>query len=208
MRKTLRKGLVVVAAAMTAIGLTTAPASAAPPYVVSGGPSVSASSGDTFLVLKRGNPPMPVATLRCETVTAQATVPNNTYGGLPQDIGDITSSSWLNCEDDDFGLTFTVSPSHPWNLVLTAEGPDANTHLGAVENANASINGILGCTANFQGNAPGRYVNSGNLILNPADGNNTLRVTSASCLGIIQTGDVAEFNGNFAVNPVITVTRS
>lgn len=210
MRKIIRKCLAAAAVVAAGIALTAAPAYAGPPWTVTGAPaptpagSVSATSSNTFLQFSRGSDPTPVTTLRCETVTFNANIINGTYNTVPADIGDIISSTWSNCRDDGFGLTFTVNPVHPWDLSITADGPGPNARKVVIP-IEGSISGP-GCMASYAGNAPGHYDDSGNLVLDPADGTNTVIVTSANCLGIIQAGDRVELRGIFTVTPVYTIT--
>ena len=197
MRKTVRKSLVAAAVMAAGIGLTAVPAYAGPPWTVTGSPGpVTGESGNTYLELVRGN--NVVDTLRCDTSTVEATINNGTYTG--PDIGDINDSTWVNCRDELFNLTFEVDQVGTWNLYADADGPPGDV-IGSVRDINAQISGPL-CSATFQGTAPGYYDNASHtLTLDPDAGTNTLKVTAASCLGIIQTGDVARFYGDYAVDP-------
>lgn len=201
MRKPLRKGLVASAVVAAGIGLTAVPAYAGPPFTVSGSPgAVTAESDNTFLQLVRNG--TVVDTLRCDISTVDATIRNATYNTAPADVGDIIDSTWDGCRDDNFGLTFGVDQVGTWNLNVVADGPPGDV-VGSVSDVVANISGP-GCTATFVGTAPGFYTNATHtLTLDPdvPGVTNTLHVSTASCLGIIQPGDVARFNGEYLVDP-------
>jgi hypothetical protein len=216
MRKTLRKSLTVAAVAASAIGLTAVPASAGPPWTVSGAPTngtITGRSTNTFLQLVRGG--TVVDTLRCN----ESIIPVNNVVNGPNDgttpIGSIPGPStvWNGCRDDNFGLTFTVAGVGTWNLFVNQDGPPGDV-VGTVRNVTANINGPF-CTATFTsrttaggpGSVPGQWTNSSHtLTMNPTAGPaNTLRVSAASCAGIIQVGDVARFNGTYTTTPATVV---
>jgi hypothetical protein len=202
MRKSLRTAVIASAVVAAGIGLTAAPAMAGPPFTVSGANadgSASGASDNTNLVLKRGGSPVDTLTCDLSEVTA-----NITNGSKASQLGTITGSTWTGCRDSQFDLTFSVSHVGTWSLDGIS-GPVGGVTTGAVSNVTANISGPL-CTATFSGTAPGRYDNSGVLTMDPTAGTNTLHVTAASCLGIIQVNDTAEFSGDYGVDPLIQIS--
>jgi hypothetical protein len=210
MRKTVLRSLVVSAAISLGIGLTAVPAFAGPPYTVAGASgSASGRSTNTFLEVVDPATGDVKATLRCDVVTVGATINNGTFSRV---VGTIGSSTWTNCQDDDFGFTFTVRQSGIWNINAINDGPDGPggvTH-GSVGNVQASISGPF-CSGTFAGNqVPGFYSNAAR-TLTMAPGfdpsiPNDLRVTQDSC-PLFNVGDIGRFNGVFTVTPnTITIT--
>ncbi|WP_299534724.1 hypothetical protein [uncultured Streptomyces sp.] len=90
--------------------------------------------------------------------------------------------------------------STPWKV-------NATSISGSIVTANVSgiavkITGT-GCTATIAGTAHGTYNNSTKLFQFTGSGTD-LKVTSANCLGLINTGDVAQYVASYRLGVVIS----
>lgn len=206
MKKHVVRTLLVGTAAGTALMLGASAALAATLTVkVTGAAStgaVSASSGTTTLKDTRNGD-----VLTCTSSTGKGVVKNQTTTGTaPVKVGTINSTTFNSCTGPA-GLMFTVKQNTTWNLVIAAATSSGKT-AGGVTNVSATLTGT-GCTATVTGKAPGTYKNGTSttkpvLAFSPTAPNPfkfTLKIASASCLGVLQAGDIVQYTGSYTVTP-------
>ncbi|WP_299534728.1 hypothetical protein [uncultured Streptomyces sp.] len=187
-----RRAAFVFAAASAALGMTVSSASAgaqAPWTVTPSGPYTATAPNPSLSV--------PNATLTCTSSTAAGSLASSTTN----QVGTITSITFSGC--NVLGIPFTVAMTvTPWKINATSIS--GSTVTGNVSGISAKITGT-GCTATFTGTANGNYGNT-TKKLNLTGVGTGLKATSASCLGLINTGDVASFVASYAVSsqPVIS----
>ena len=148
---------------------------------------------------------VPLVQLVCDSssVTSGSLQPTSADGVA---IGSINTITFTGC--DVGGISFTVSmTAGPW--YINAIEPNA-THSdwvdGSVSNISARISGV-GCNADFAGTVHGHYDNTkGSLVIDGTGGE--LKAVTASCLGLINKGDVASFNAEYVVSPKQTITAT
>lgn len=204
MRKLIRNALVAGAVAAATVGLTGTPALADHGNwdVEPEGP-VTAASYNTVLKNKVGNT---TYVLTCdEALVDDAEVFDDLHGGtLPElnYVADIFSTTWNDCVGP-LNINFEVTHDDTWKLYALSED---NNHIvsGELRNVTAHISDGFLCDATIEGTVHGTYDNNGTLTINEPLGGD-LVVTSASCLGILNTGDRPSFEGDFEIDPVIQV---
>lgn len=199
MRKLIAKMLFAGAAAAAAIGLSSTSALAAT-FTVTGGGTFTGTAGTTTLTVHHGTNNV---TLRCTSARASGSAANGT-GLSGTGIGTISAASFTSCTLGGI-LSFTVSAVTPW--AINAASFASGVTSGTVSNIRANISGT-GCTASVAGTTsttPGTvratYTNSTH-VLAVLSGGGTLHVWNVSgCLGLIATGDSADFVGSYALSP-------
>lgn len=193
-----RRAAFVVAAAGAALGMTVSSASAgttASWHVSPSGAYTAHAVGPTLDV--------PLASLYCDSsdVTAGTLQATSTNG---VGIGNINTIKFNTC--DVAGISFKVTmTATPWKInALSIDAAHPNRVKGTVSSISAKVSGV-GCNATFTGTVYGYYDNTAGALV--IDGTGTSLVASgASCLGLINNGDVASFNASYAVSthPVIS----
>jgi hypothetical protein len=206
MKKHVIRALIAGTAAGTALMLGAGTALAATLTVTVSGSTttgaVSAASGTTTLKDTRNG-----AILTCTSSSAKGVVKNQkTTGAAPVKVGTITSSTFTSCTGPA-GLKFTVKQNGTWNLTITGITASGKTS-GGVTNASATLTGTA-CTATVTGSAQGTFTNASGtkkpvLAFSPTAPNPNkfaLKITSASCLGILAAGDTVQYTGSYTVTP-------
>ncbi|MFI9780089.1 MULTISPECIES: hypothetical protein [unclassified Streptomyces] len=196
MRRIARNTALAVAAAGAALGLsvTQASAGALATFTVSGGTSYTAHAVNPTLSV-------PATTLTCDSSDASGTLKNGS--GLDgAGIGTVGDISFTNCNVG--GIGFDVTPGAlPWSINLDSmNGTDEAD--GTISGIKASISGI-GCSASFSGSVTGHYTNSTH-TLHVTGGGTLAADPGASCLGLINAGDPADFVGDYVLDqtPVVS----
>lgn len=137
------------------------------------------------------------------TTSAFATTYTITNGGTALSfkagtttLKDVRSNDTLTCTSSSStadNIRFRVTPTGlPYNLDAT--GTSGGVTHGTMSVA-ASLSGSL-CTGTVSGTVDGTYTNSTHTLAVSPDGN-LLTVTSANCLGLLNKGDVVDFNGSY-----------
>ncbi|MFF1926199.1 hypothetical protein ACFVW8_37240 [Streptomyces sp. NPDC058221] len=146
---------------------------------------------------------VPLADLECASsdVTAGSLQATSATGAGIGTIGNIT---FTDCSVGGIPFTVTMNAT-PW--LINAESPNASNSNwvdGSVSSISAKISGV-GCSATFTGKVHGHYANDiGALVI---DGTGTdLVASNASCLGLINNGDVASFVASFHTTVTSTGT--
>jgi hypothetical protein len=188
-------GATATVAAVVALGAGVA--LAAPTFTVTnGGTNLPATQvGSSTLV--DGS-----STLTCTGGTGKVTAANGT-GLSGTGLATLSSVTFSGCTGP-FSITFTVTPVGTWSL--NAANSAGGTTTGTITNVDAKLSGTL-CTAEVTGTVDASYVNStGTLTVSP-DGS-LLTVKSASCLGVLNKGDVVKYNGKDKLNntPYISIS--
>ena len=177
---------------------------------VSGAPAsgaVSAASGTTTLKDTRNG-----AILTCTSSSAKGIVKNQkTTGTFPIKIGTITNTLFNSCTGPA-GLKFTVKQNGTWNLAITGTTSSGGVTSGGVTGASATLTGTA-CTATVTGSAQGTFTNASGtkkpvLAFSPTSPNPNgfaLKIASASCLGILATGDTVQYTGTYTVSQPVKV---
>ncbi|GAA2311763.1 hypothetical protein OKJ48_05790 [Streptomyces kunmingensis] len=196
MRRFTRNTAIAAASLGAAIGLSVSSASATSlaTWTVTGGGAYTANATNPTLTV-------PLAQLKCASSTASGTIKNGT-GLSGTAIGNISSISFATCKVA--GITFNVTASGlPWSInAVSTSGTD---HVnGTITGINATITGP-GCNAKFAGSVNGWYQNSTH-TLHVTGGGTLAAQAGASCLGLINAGNHADFVGDYILNtsPVIT----
>ncbi|MFG2626331.1 hypothetical protein [Streptomyces sp. NPDC048473] len=194
-----RRAAVVTAALGAAVALSMSPASAAPhSWAVSPG-------GDFTAHAELPTLDVPFAQLVCDSSDVNdGSLDATSADGV--DIGDINNITFTNCNVGGINFDVTMAAS-PWHI--NAVEPNA-THTdwvdGTVSDISAHIEGI-GCSADFSGQVYGHYDNTAGALV--IDGSGTdLVASNASCLGLINDGDVASLNATYVVDPSQTITAT
>ncbi|MQY16036.1 hypothetical protein SRB5_62280 [Streptomyces sp. RB5] len=204
MSKFAKRTAFVGAALIAAAGMTVSSASATAashPYVVTGGGAYTATAtGPTLAV--------PNATLICDSATASGSV--NGGSAVNNPLATITSLAFLNCSVSGIrfgvtisGLPYTLNGDH----TDTVNGVSTGTVNGAIhaEIVDTDTGGML-CSATFVGTTiDGAYDNNSNQL--NVLGGGDLHASAANCLGFINTGDHADFEGEFVLNHAVTVNH-
>ncbi len=200
MRKSLTKVLLSGAVAATAVlAFSVTPAFAATTYTVSPGGAYTGTAGaTTFTDTNTGS------TLSCKSGTAAGTLKSGS-GLSGTGIGTITGTTFVTCTGP-LGITFTVKQVGTWSLNLTAYASPVST--GYISGIDATLTGSL-CSATVTGSADATYSNStGVLTLKPVSGSgHTLTISGVNgCLGLLNNGNTATFNGAYTISPKQTIT--
>ncbi|MFE3906223.1 hypothetical protein ACFXPY_39740 [Streptomyces sp. NPDC059153] len=193
-----RRAAVVTAALGAAIGMTVSTASAGTATTWTIAPSGAYTAHADFPTLE-----VPLASLECASSDVKAGV-LQASSATGNGIANINNITFTDCTVG--GIPFDVTmKTTPW--LINAVKPNASNSNwvdGSVSSISAHISGI-GCSADFTGKVYGRYQNNtGDLVI---DGSGTdLVASNASCLGLINNGDVASFNASYHVTVTSTGT--
>ncbi|WP_232837877.1 hypothetical protein [Streptomyces atratus] len=193
-----RRAAVVTAALGAAIGMTVSTASAGTATTWTVTPSGAYTAHADFPTLE-----VPLASLECESsdVTAGVLQASSSTGNS---IGSINDIIFTNCTVG--GIPFDVTmKTKPWLInVVQPNASNSNWVDGTVSSISAHISGI-GCSADFTGKVYGHYQNNtGDLVIDGSGAD--LVASNASCLGLINNGDVASFNASYHVAVTSTGT--
>lgn len=155
------------------------------------------------------------ARLACESSDAAGTILSGTYS-LPHTFPNGVTSLAFNTCTGPLGAATATSNTLPYGLTIESypgsqpDGTAANG-VGYVGSVNVHVvNGF--CEFDVTGDAPGYYLNSGDLVLDPDTPGVTLpdgplTVSNASgCFGVVSNGDQPAFTADYAVTPPITVS--
>lgn len=198
MHKIAARAAVVTAAIGAAVGLaaTSASATATSSWTVTHSGAYTAHAVNPSLAV-------PAATLNCASsdVTAGSLQATSTNG---VGIGTIGTIKFTSCSV--VSITFNVTmKATPWKInAVSMNSTHPNWVNGTVSAISAHISGV-GCAADFTGTVNGHYDNTAHALVIDGTGNG-LVASGASCLGLINNGDVASFNASYAVStlPVIS----
>ncbi|MQA10064.1 MAG: hypothetical protein GEU98_16215 [Pseudonocardiaceae bacterium] len=198
MRRRVASTLATGAAVAMAIGLSATSASAQQEqWTIDPGGDYTATSGETLLTNTRND-----VQLVCTSSEAAGMLETGA-SGTPAQLGSIDQVAFSNCSGP-LGLTFEVGQVGSWSINGESFADGVTTgYVGGVE---ANLTGP-GCQATVTGEADGTYDNaSGTLALSPvADSGHELVVSSVdpgnNCFGLIQQGDVVEYQGDYAITP-------
>lgn len=187
-----RRAVIVTAAIGASLGLAVSSASAGTAASWTVTPSGAYTAHADYPTLA-----VPLALLECASSDVSAGALQST-SATGAGIGTIDDITFTDCTVG--GIPFDVSMNAtPW--LINADSPNASNASwvnGSVSSISAHISGI-GCDADFTGKVYGHYDNNaGDLVI---DGTGVdLVASNASCLGLINNGDVASFNAAFHVN--------
>jgi hypothetical protein len=188
-------GAAVVVGTISLMGATSAFATTY--TITNGGTALSFKAGTTTLKDVRSD-----ESLTCTSSSATADIPSGSNNGDP--LGKVTALSFSSCTGP-FDISFTVTAtSLPYSLIATSS---AGGVTSGTMSAAASLSGTL-CTATVSGTVDGSYTNSTHTLAVSPDGND-LTVGSASCLGVLDKGDVVDFTGNYVEQgsgPYLSIT--
>jgi hypothetical protein len=198
MRKFARRAALVTGVLGAAIGLTTTTASATATltwHVTPSGAYTAHAVSPTLTV--------PAAVLTCASSDVTAgTLQATSATGVG--IGNINTITFTTCKVG--GISFNVTmKTTPWKINVSAVNATNPQWVdGTISAVSAHIAGV-GCTADFTGTVAGHYENNtGNLVLPGTS--TTLIASNASCLGLINNGNVAKFKASYAVNTHPSIT--
>lgn len=197
MRKLTKSTIVAGAALAAAVGFSTAPASAAGTWTVTGGGSFTAVATSPILTDTNTG-----TQLKCTRSNAAGSAANGT-GLSGAAIASISSVTWTSCSGPA-GISFAVTAQGlPWKL--NAASYSAGTTTGTITGVKAHISGL--CNADFNGptlgstaTLTGKYVNSTH-VLTVSGGNLKAYNVSGICLGLINNGDSATYSANYVLSP-------
>jgi hypothetical protein len=189
-------------AALVTTMVVTGQASALPDtWTVTPGGAVHGVAGETLLEVQESG-----IQLSCSSSTVDATAQGGS--GLSNPLVTIPESPGILFNDcsGPFGLTFTVTQVGDWSLnAASYDGSDVTT--GTIDGITAGIVGP-GCEATVTGSVNVTYTNSSAVLAVQPDF--TLEVTfvdpSNNCLGLINQGEHANFDGAYTIAPGLTVT--
>lgn len=193
-------GLAAVGVALAGTVLMTGTASAATWTVEPGGP-INAAAGTTLLTIQESG-----VELTCDSSTAAGTLKSGT--GLENPLGELPDDGvqFQNCTGP-FGLTFTVNHEGSWFLNAATYDAATGVTTGTLDNISAIITGP-GCDATVSGSVPITFTNSTEELRVVNDP--TLLIERVSdvdtCLGLIEQGQHATFDGLFIVDPGQEIT--
>jgi hypothetical protein len=185
------------ATAATVLALAASPALAAATFTVThGGTNLPATAQGAFTLADGGN------TFSCTAGTFKVTIPNGT-GLSGTGIGTIPGISFGGCTGPlGISVTVTLVGTPTINIVSITGG----VVTGTITGVDLKLSGTL-CTAEITGTVDFSYTSATGVFTISPDGN-LLTVKSASCLGILNTGDVVKLNGSFKLKntPFIDIT--
>lgn len=195
-------GALAAGAALVASAVLSAPAGAeADTWTVTPGGAFHGVAGETVLTIEESG-----VQLFCVSASVDGTAKSGT--GLTNPLADIPATPGIQFNDcqGPLGLTFTVKHVNTWHLVGDSyDGADVTT--GRITDITADITGP-GCTAQVTGSVNGTYTNSTDKLKVLPDFTLTISFVdpNANCLGLIEQGQHASFDGEFAVTPNLTIT--
>ncbi|MCQ6551625.1 hypothetical protein NPS70_00180 [Streptomyces sp. C10-9-1] len=196
MRRLTRNAVTAAAAFAAALGMTATSASATSlaTWTVTPGGAFTAHADNPTLST-------PAATLQCVGSDAEGTLKTGS-GHAGAGIGSITELTFTGCSV--IGIPFDVTTaSKPWSLNADAVSAVPGAIDGSISGVDATISGS-GCTADFTGTVTGRYLNgTKRLVIDGGD----LSASGADCFGLINDGDEALFEADYAVTGNHTITR-
>jgi len=185
------------AAAATVLALAASPALAAPTFTVThGGTNLPATAQGTFTMVDGSN------TFTCTAGTFKVTIPNGT-GLSGAGIGTIPAIAFGGCTGPlSISVTVTLVGTPTINIVSISGG----VVIGTITGVDLKLSGTL-CTAEITGTVDFSYNSSTGVFTISPDGN-LLTVKSASCLGVLNKGDVVKLNGSFKLKnaPFVDIT--
>lgn len=186
MKASVRRSVVVAAALAAALGTAVSSASA-------GTTSVETVTPPGPFTAHADNPTLQtIGPAECASSDAHGTLYAN--GSV---LADIEGVSFTNCAVAGMATDVTMNAT-PWQVVgLGVSASNPNWVDLVVQSVSVHIEG-LGCTADFDGSLYGYYDNStGNLVMGGTGSD--LVASNASCLGLINNGDVASFDASYHV---------
>jgi hypothetical protein len=195
-------GALATGAALIVSAAVTGSAAAEPAtWTISPGGAVHGVAGETLLEVQESG-----IQLSCTSSTVDATAQSGS--GLSNPLVTIPQSpgiQFIDCSGP-FGLTFEVAQVGDWVLNgASYDGSDVTT--GTIDNINADIVGP-GCNATASGSVNATYTNSTGVLAVLPDF--TLEISFVdpdnNCLGLINEGEHANFSGEYAISPQLTVT--
>jgi hypothetical protein len=195
-------GALATGAALIATAAIAGPASAIPDtWTVDPGGDFHGVAGETLLEVQESG-----IQLSCASSTADGTAQSGT--GLSNPLATIPETPGIVFNDcsGPFGLTFEVTQVGDWSLNgASYDGSDVTT--GSIDGITADIVGP-GCNATVTGSVPVTFTNSTDVLAVQPEF--TLVVStvdpSNNCLGLINEGEHANFDGDYLIAPGLTVT--
>lgn len=203
MRRRLAGMLAALAAALTAVVVVSAPASAAAPWTITPGGPATGEAGETSLTVRDANGgtiDMSCASSSAAVDLESGEVPGPLLATIPEG-----GMQFTDCLLAGF-ITFDVEQVGDWHINgASYDGSDVTT--GTIDDVEANVFGP-GCSATVAGSVNGTYTNSTDVLAVAPD--YTLTVTfvdeAENCLGLLNVGDEASFSGDYAVTPDQTIT--
>jgi hypothetical protein len=196
-------GALAAGAALVSTAVLAGPAAAqdATWSVDPGGP-LNGTAGVTLLEIQESG-----IQLTCETSTVAAVAQSGT--GLSNPIVTIPDGPGIqfnNCQGP-FGLTFVVDHVGTWNLNAATYDAATGVTTGTIDDIEANISGP-GCEATVTGSVNASFTNDTDVLAVAPDF--TLLISyvdpANSCLGLINEGEHANFDGAYDITPGLTVT--
>lgn len=205
MRRRFAGMLAVTAAALTAVAVVATPASAAAPWTITPGGPANGVAGTTNLVVRDGGGNE--LEMSCVSSTAGVVLESGTVSG-PK-LATIPETGGIEFNDCLLAglITFDVDQVGDWIINGASYNASTGVTTGTIDNVEADVFGP-GCSATVAGSVNGTYTNSTDVLAVAPDF--TLTVTFVDpfddCLGLLNVGDVASFNGAYTVSPGQTIT--
>lgn len=207
MTSSLKKALVVSAAALGALALGAGSASAATTFKVTAG---SAPAGTAVAILGKTTGTSPQiaftdVTSGTKLTCASGTAPGSITTGAARAGAGIAringGTAKFNGCTGPLGVPLTVKGSGTW--LLNATSGTATAVNGSISKISATVSGD-GCSFTATGNVGGRYVNSNQtLVLTGAAAGLTLSNVQG-CFGLLNEGDKASFKATYKINATNT----
>jgi hypothetical protein len=173
-------------------------ASAATWTITPGGP-FTATAGTTLLEIQESG-----IQLSCVSASATGTLKSGT--NLTNPLAQIPGTQFTDCQGP-FGLTFEVIHVGTWELNGVTYNAGTGVSTGTLDNIEADIVGP-GCNATVTGSVPVTFTNSSDVLSVLPDFTLTVSFVDPAndCLGLINQGEHANFDGDFVLSPGQTVT--
>jgi hypothetical protein len=173
-------------------------------WTVTAGPggAFTGSAGTTLLEIQESG-----IQLSCVSATAAGTATPGT--GVVNPLAQIPENPGVKFNDcqGPFGLTFEVVHVGTWFLNGVSYNSATGVTTGTLDNIEADIVGP-GCNATVTGSVNVTFTNSTDVLSVQPDF--TLLVSfvdpANDCLGLINQGEHANFDGDFTITPGLTVT--
>jgi hypothetical protein len=194
-------GALAAGAALVTSAVLASPASAQPEtWTVDPGGAFTGTAGETILTTEGG------VELFCVSSTAAGTAASGT--GLSNPLAEIPDGPGVQFNDcqGPFGLTFDVDHVGTWFLNgASYDGSDVTT--GTLDGITANISGP-GCEAVVTGSVNVTFTNSTDVLSVLPDQTLTISTVDPAndCLGLITEGEHAGFDGDYVIDPGLTVT--
>ena len=194
-------GALAAGTALVASVMFSSTASAATWTVTPGGP-FTATAGTTLLEIQESG-----IQLSCVSATAAGTLKSGTNLTNPLAQLDDTPGVVFNDCQGPFGLTFDVDHVDTWDLNAVTYDAGTGVTTGTLDNIVADIVGP-GCNATVIGSVNVTFTNSSDVLAVQPQFTLTVSFVDPAndCLGLINQGEHANFDGDFTISPGQTIT--